>query len=165
MVPNLNLKTSGVLTISAAAILAMYNLIMPWEGVKYVPYYDIGGVLTVCYGHTGPDIIKNKKYTKQECINLLKADLVRFDRAVDRCIQTDLPKNTKAAFVSFAFNVGESAMCNSTLAKLANMGNLKGACNQLPRWRYVKGREVRGLFNRRVSERKLCLDGLDVVVS
>lgn len=157
-----NLKKTGVAAggLSAAGLIAVSLLIAPWEGVRYEPYYDIGGVLTVCYGHTGDDIVQGKRYTKAECLDILERDTIRFDRAVDRCIQTPLPDDTKAAFISFAFNVGEAAMCKSTLARLANQGDLVGACNQLPRWRFVKGHEVRGLLNRRISEKSLCLRGL-----
>lgn len=33
------------------------------EGVRYNPYQDVVGVWTVCYGHTGKDIMLGKKYT------------------------------------------------------------------------------------------------------
>lgn len=156
-----NLSKTGVAAggLSTAGLLAVTLLIAPWEGVRHEPYYDIGGVLTVCYGHTGSDIIEGKRYTEAECLGLLESDTVKFERAVNRCIKNPLPDYTKAAFVSFAFNVGETAMCKSTLAKLANQGDLTGACNQLSRWRFVKGKEIRGLLNRRLSEREACLKG------
>ncbi len=31
------------------------------EGVSYIPYKDIVGVWTVCYGHTGKDIMLGKR--------------------------------------------------------------------------------------------------------
>lgn len=34
------------------------------EGRRYVPYPDIAGVLTVCDGHTGADIVRSKTYTR-----------------------------------------------------------------------------------------------------
>ena len=34
------------------------------EGVRYNPYQDVVGVWTVCYGHTGKDIMLGKKYTE-----------------------------------------------------------------------------------------------------
>ena len=35
------------------------------EGVSYIPYKDIVGVWTVCYGHTGKDIMLGKRIPKQ----------------------------------------------------------------------------------------------------
>lgn len=34
------------------------------EGVRYHPYQDVVGVWTVCYGHTGKDIMLGKRYTE-----------------------------------------------------------------------------------------------------
>ncbi|ELW9383363.1 lysozyme, partial [Klebsiella pneumoniae] len=45
------------------------------EGVRYNPYQDVVGVWTVCYGHTGKDIMLGKKYTETECRALLSKDL------------------------------------------------------------------------------------------
>lgn len=39
------------------------------ENIAYEPYYDVAGVLTVCVGHTGPDIVW-KHYTHNECMDL-----------------------------------------------------------------------------------------------
>jgi len=51
-----------------AAVLGTFSLAMVlihyFEGVKYEPYYDVAGVLTVCYGHTGNDIDKDKRYSQ-----------------------------------------------------------------------------------------------------
>src|SRR3546814_15188747 len=43
------------------------------------------------------------------------------------------------AWGHFAYNVGETAFCNSTAAKLLNRGENEAACKQLPRWRSIKG--------------------------
>ena len=82
-------KNSG-LVLSGAALMSA-NLIIPWEGVRYKPYRDIGGVLTVCYGHTGSDIIMDKVYTKQECKALVDKDIVKHEAEVDRFIKVDMP--------------------------------------------------------------------------
>lgn len=66
----------------AIAIAAV--LIPSLEGVEYKPYRDVVGVLTVCYGHTGADIIPTKTYTEAECKAMLDKDLVPFARSKDR---------------------------------------------------------------------------------
>ena len=47
------------------------------------------------------------------------------------------------------------------LARLANAGDWRGACNQLPRWNKAGGREIRGLTNRRAAEQRICLAALE----
>lgn len=158
----------GVLGMSAAGSLAFGVLIGPWEGRVYVPYYDVGGVLTVCDGITGSDVIASKTYTDRECDRLAAKEVNAHEYRLDQCLNVDLPIETKASFISFTFNVGSGAACNSTLIRKANAGDLYGACNQLSRWVFVNGKKYKGLENRRfrgdsqrVSERTLCLAGLD----
>lgn len=143
------------------AVLIATTFVAPWEGREYVPYYDVGGVLTVCNGHTGADIIKDHVYSDPECDFLLARDVQIAAFAVENTIYTKLPDETKAAFISFTFNVGAGNLKSSTLARLANTGDLVGACNQLSRWVFVKKRVIQGLINRRISERALCLKGLE----
>lgn len=147
-----------VATLGAGIIAAPF--ISTWEGREYTPYYDIGGVLTVCDGHTGDDIDPNRIYTDVECDNFLARDIAIAERAVNQTIKTEMPEHTKAAFISFTFNLGAGNLARSTLARKANSGDLLGACNELSRWVFVKGRRIRGLVNRRMSERAMCLTGL-----
>lgn len=147
------------LGLSAAALIAM-PVIMKWEGVRYKPYYDVGGILTVCYGHTGSDIIKDKVYTKDECKSLLVKDIKDHEAGMKKYLTVNLPPETEAAFLSFTFNTGVGNFSKSTLLRKANAGDLAGACAQLSRWVFVKRTIVQGLVNRRVSERGLCEMGL-----
>jgi len=154
-----NLKKAGLAGASAATIAAMM-FIMPWEGRVYKPYKDIGGVWTVCDGHTGPDIVLDKTYTDPECDNLTARDVRRAELQVDNVIKVKLPLKTKVAFISFTYNVGPQNLKNSTLARKANALDLEGACSELSRWTRVKGVIIKGLVNRRLSEKALCLEGL-----
>ncbi|MFG6915415.1 glycoside hydrolase family protein, partial [Burkholderia pseudomallei] len=72
-----------------------------------------------------------------------------------------------AAAVSFAYNVGARAYCNSTTAKRFNAGDLRGACRAIneaddgrPQWVTARGREMPGLVKRRADERAICERGL-----
>lgn len=151
-------KKTG-LGLSAAAIIAV-SFIQPWEGRRYEPYLDVGGVLTVCDGHTGPDIVAGKIYTDVECDFLTAKDVNTAEVGVNKYLKAPVSDKTKAAFISFAYNAGVPAFGSSTLLRLANAGDVEGACNQLSRWVFVKGVRIKGLVNRRMSERALCLDGL-----
>jgi len=138
-----------------ALALAM-AVIMKWEGRRFVPYRDPVGVLTVCYGHTGPDVIEGNRYTLAECKALLQRDTDIAEAIVQRCLPMPKPKHVQAALVSATFNIGERVVCGSTLQRLALAGDWPGACAQLDRWKYAKGRVLRGLERRRADERALC---------
>ncbi|MDH2066876.1 lysozyme [Pantoea sp. GD03673] len=127
------------------------------EGRAYEPYKDVAGVWTVCDGHTGTDIIKDKKYTDRECDRLLSSDLQPVRRTVDSMVKVPLGEYQRAALYSFTYNVGSGAFSKSTLLKHLNSGDVTGACEELRRWVYAGGMKWRGLMNRRDMERSLCL--------
>ena len=86
-------------------------------------------------------------YTRQQCEDMLYGDLLKHAQALD-CIKHPLTDGQKAAFVSFAFNVGNKALCDSTLPRKANAGDMAGPA-ELSRWTRAGGRELPGLVKRR----------------
>ncbi|WP_374040730.1 lysozyme [Vibrio cholerae] len=131
-------------------------MIKPLEGIEYVPYRDVVGVLTVCWGTTGPDVIEGKVYTKAECDALLQRDLKSIERQILPMIKPVLPEPTKAALYSFTYNVGVGAFSRSTLLKKLNAGEMTQACDELKRWVYAGGKKWKGLMNRREIEEEVC---------
>jgi len=127
------------------------------EGRRYVPYRDVAGVLTVCDGHTGPDIVSNKTYSDRECDRLLRADLKPVQAAVDSLVTVPLSDYQRAALYSFTYNTGTDAFSRSSLLKRLNAGDTIGACSEMRRWVFAGGRKWRGLMRRRETERALCL--------
>lgn len=127
------------------------------EGVSYKPYKDVVGVVTVCYGHTGSDIILSKTYTEKECRALLDKDLGIVASQIDPLIKVPIPTATRAALYSFTYNVGAGAFRSSTLLTKINQGDTAGSCDQLKRWTYAGGKQWKGLVNRREIEREVCL--------
>ncbi|EDW4372110.1 lysozyme [Salmonella enterica subsp. diarizonae] len=140
----------------AAALITGPNGNDGLEGVRYQPYQDVVGVWTVCYGHTGKDIILGKTYTKAECQALLDKDLALVAARIDPLIKVSIPESERAAFYSFAYNVGTGAFAKSTLLKKLNAGDQAGACNELKRWTYAGGKQWKGLVTRREIEREVC---------
>lgn len=141
----------------AMAIAAI--LIPSLEGVEYKPYRDVAGVLTVCYGHTGPDIIPGRTYTRAECKALLDKDLIPFARSVERSVKVPATEYQKAALISFSYNVGVNAFEHSTLLKKLNVRDYAGACDELRRWTFAGGKQWKGLMNRREVEHEVCTWG------
>lgn len=87
------------------------------EGRRHEPYRDVAGVLTVCDGHTGKDIVPGKHYTDAECDALLNKDLALVAARIDPLIKASIPNSERAALYSFAYNVGTGAFARSTLLK------------------------------------------------
>ena len=68
--------------------------------------------------------------------------------------------------LSFAYNVGSRAFCQSTLVKKLNSQDYPGACQELLRWRFFQGKDCAlptnarlcgGLATRREAEYRLCM--------
>jgi len=150
--------------IGAGALSILTPLVMHWEGKRNQAYQDIAGIPTVCYGHTGSDVKPGQQYTDAQCVMLLYKDLIKHAEALD-CLSKDARRNLtdtqKAAFISFAYNVGTRNFCRSTLVKKANAGYMHLACAELSRWDKVNKKPVRGLARRRAAERALCEAGLE----
>lgn len=139
-----------------SALLLASSMITHFEGVKFKPYFDGGGILSVCYGHTGKDIERNKTYSKSECEDLLDDDLKAVKHHVDQLIKVNISTLTQASLYSFAYNVGIGNFAKSTLLKKLNANDRKGACDEIKRWVYIGGEKWKGLMTRREIESAIC---------
>lgn len=145
----------------SAAVSGVF-LTAPSEGYRSIPYRDVGGVLTVCRGHTGPDIIEFKKYSRQECDDLHVKDLIIAQNTVAKLIHVPLNTYQRAALIDFTFNLGETNLRNSTMVKLFNEGKYQEGCNQLVRWNRSNGYILNGLVARRDTELKFCVGDISI---
>lgn len=150
----------------SAGVIAIAGVLVNWyEGRVYKPYLDPVGILTVCEGITGPEVIPGKTYSDAECDALRDKHLEIANSAVKRTIKVPLNKWQEAALTDFAFNLGETKLASSTMAKSFNAGNYTDGCNRLLQW--VNGRkngvlvQLEGLFNRRSTELAICLGQLN----
>ncbi|EAY4418849.1 lysozyme [Salmonella enterica] len=146
---------AGAVAIAAAMLGGHDGL----EGRRYEPYRDVVGVITVCDGHTGKDIVPGQHYTDAECDALLNQDLAQVAARIDPLIKASIPNSERAALYSFAYNVGAGAFARSTLLKKLNAGDQAGACNELKRWTYAGGKQWKGLVTRREIEHEVCTWG------
>jgi len=152
-------RTKLIAVIGAGAVAMSVPLVQKYEGTVLGTYLDPIGIVTACTGHTSQGLRLHVRYTPEHCEQLLYSDLLKHAKALE-CINRPLTDGQKAAFVSFAFNVGNGAFCSSTLARKANAGDMTGACAELDRWVYAGGRKLQGLVNRREAERALCESGV-----
>lgn len=138
----------------AAALLLTY--VPQLEGVILRGYKDPIGIVTACAGHTKTAIL-GRPYTAAECSALLDRDLVEHAEGVLSCTPGLKGQTYRlAAATSFAFNVGVSAYCRSSMARKFNVGDYAGGCAELSRWVYAGGRQLPGLVTRRATERAMC---------
>lgn len=152
----------GAIAVAAALLAA------PFEGTRFIPYVDPPGVLTVCTGHTGPDVVAGRRYTVDECKALLAADMLTAVNAVESC-QPGLPDQVLLAFSDAAYNVGPRIACDpaqSRAASLLRQQRYAEACRELPRWDKARVAGVLvslpGLAKRRAAEMELCLSYMAV---
>lgn len=156
--------------LALAALLPQYNtlhtseaglrLLADFEGCRLSPYQCSANVWTSGIGHTAGVVPGKVISERQTAVNLV-ADVYRVERAIGRCMPVTMPLPVYDAVVSFAFNVGVTAACGSTLAGFIKQLHWRSACEQLSRWVYVNGVKNRGLERRRASEMAYCLTGVD----
>jgi lysozyme len=150
----MNPKNKWLLGLAGAALVSGAASL---EGTKTTPYKDIGGIPTVCTGHTGTDVKMGVKWTPAQCTEVLKQDLVKHGKGILECVNVPLTENQYNAFTLFAFNVGVGAFCkSSSVLKPLNEGKYSDACNGMYKWVYVNGKYVQGLYNRRKVEVAMC---------
>lgn len=128
------------------------------EGLRLKAYLDPVNIPTICYGETENVSLGDVK-TKEECDDMLAVRLAWFGAQVQKEVPYTLPPETHAAIASFAYNVGIGAYKRSTLLKKLKEGDIVGACNELPKWKYAGGMVLNGLIKRREAEKELCLRG------
>lgn len=132
------------------------GIIAGYEGKSNRAYLDLVQVPTICYGSTQNVRLGDVK-TDSECMQLLHDEVLRIDGIITRTVKVPLKNHERAAFISFTYNLGEGNFYRSTLLRKLNAGDVRGACNELLRWDRAGGKRVKGLMNRRASERALCL--------
>jgi len=149
------LKKSGALMAAAIAMIGGY------EGLRLYSYQDVVGVWTSCYGETR-GIKPGMKFTKPECDSMLAKRLIEFETEMRKCLRSpdSIPDKPYLAFLSLSYNIGAPTFCKSSIARKANAGDLRGACNAIPLYNKAGGRVWRGLVTRRADEKAICLSGL-----
>lgn len=149
-------RLPALVGVSAAA--AMIATVAAWEGKSNVPYRDVVGVLTVCYGETQMPM---RRYSDAECRAMLSDRLADYAGPVlERNPELRGHDSQLVAASSLAYNIGVANYRRSSVARLFSAGRWKEACDAFLKWNRAGGREVRGLTNRRKAERAICLKGL-----
>lgn len=150
------------------------EMIKHHEGVRFKPYQCPAKLWTIGVGHVlYPNQIKillpergayalhpedNRTFTKEEVDGILRADLDRFERGVERFCPVPLTQGMFDGLVSFSFNVGLGTLQRSTLRQKVLRGDKEGAAEELLKYCMAAGKVLKGLQNRRIDERALFLN-------
>ncbi len=130
------------------------DLIKSFEGLRLSAYKCPADVWTIGYGTTA-GVKPGQTITKERAEELLRDDVKRFEDQVLRLVKVPLTQGQLDALVSFTYNLGAANLGNSTLLRLLNAGDYKGAAAQFDRWTNAGGKELPGLVKRRAAERAL----------
>ncbi len=143
------------------AILVATALAQRFEGLYLSPYLCPAGVPTIGYGATyyedGTRVtLLDAPITRERAIALLQwmVRTVYLPTVMRLCPGIDNP-NRLAALIDFTFNLGGSALKNSTLRRKVNAGMWSAVPTELRKWVMAAGKRLRGLVIRREAEATL----------
>lgn len=155
--------------VSAKAI----NMIKHHEGVRQKPYRCPAKLWTIGVGHVlYPEQGKLKlderdgfalkiedfrTFSMEEVDAILRTDLDRFERGVEKFCPVALTQGQFDALVSFSFNVGLGTLQRSTLRQKILRGDMEGASEELLKYCMAGGKVLKGLLNRRKDEKAVFL--------
>lgn len=152
------------LSLSAAGLVG----IVLHEGYTERPVQPLpGDKATIGFGTTSrPDgslVRPGDRTTPTQALARALLDVQRFEGALRQCVRVPLHQHEYDAFLSFSYNVGASAFCNSTMARKLNAQDYAGACAEFSRWTFFQGKDCRdpvhrcqGLVARRAEEQARC---------
>lgn len=133
------------------------GMVQRFEGSRSKAYRDLGGNLTIGYGHLVKAGEKFGTLTKSQELDLLRQDLAIARQAVLNLVKVHLNQNQLAALEDFQFNTGKLA--GSTLLKLVNQGRFAEAAQQFGRWDKVRVGNTymtsQALLGRRLADQNL----------
>jgi lysozyme len=158
------------------------HLMHKFEGYRNKPYKCSAKIWTVGWGHAMysdqlrlPNVRKenytgmirddyqlkpedNRVWSKEELVEMFKADLESFERAVLRLVPGCAGHQGRFdALVCLAYNIGAGNLQRSTIRMKANRGDWEGAAEAFMAWTRGGGKVLPGLVKRRQAEKTLFL--------
>jgi lysozyme len=138
-------------------------LIQSFEGLSLTAYPDAGG-WSIGYGHFGAS--PGQTITREEAESLFDRDVIKYETGVSLIT----PRTTIQQFdamTSLAYNIGlgsddpswPGGFTRSTVARLHNAGDFRGAADAFRMWNKSQGAVHQGLVKRREREREVYLNG------
>lgn len=133
------------------------DLIKSFEGCRLKAYRCPAGIWTCGYGSTGPDVGPDTEWSQEQAVSRLQSDLHKFEAGVAKLLTIGATDNEFSAMVCLAYNIGLGNFGKSSVLRLHNQKDQKGAADAFLMWTKAGGRELPGLVRRREAERGLYL--------
>lgn len=143
------------------------------EGVRQKPYRCPAKLWTIGVGHVlyprqgalkleerdsvPLEYKDDRTFSMEEVDDILRSDLERFERGVERYCPVKLTQGQFDALVSFSFNLGLGGLQRSTLRQKVLRGDFEGAAEEFLKYTIAGGKVLKGLVSRRNDERALFL--------
>jgi len=145
-------RNLAALSLSAAALIG----IAVHEGYSEKPIIPVkGDRLTIGFGDA-TNVKPTDKTDPVRAVIRLGEHVHNIEKELKACIDVEMHQYEWDAIVSWAYNVGPSAACKSTLVKKLKAGDYEGACAELLRWDQFQGKTLLGLTKRRQAEYQQC---------
>ena len=146
----------AALTTSAAALIG----IAAHEGYREYAYTPVpGDRLTLGFGDA-QGVRPGQTTDPVRALIRLGSQVSVFEREFKACVgDVPLHQHEWDSYISWVFNVGSKAACNSTLVKKLKQDppDYEVDCKELLRWDKFQGKPLRGLTIRRQEEYRKCL--------
>ena len=147
------------------------KMIKHHEGVRQRPYRCPAKLWTIGVGHVlyprqgalkiderdayALEYKDDRTFSMEEVDDILRDDLNRFERGVERFCPVKLTQGQFDALVSFSFNVGLGTLQRSTLRQKVLRRDYEAAAAEFMKFTKAGGKVLPGLVKRRTDERLL----------
>jgi lysozyme len=157
----MNRMQVAALTLSAAGFVG----ILTSEGYTDHAIIPVkGDVPTIGFGTT-QGVKMGDRTTPVQAVQRALLDASKYEGAIKRCVTVPLSQTEYDLWVDFSYNVGPTAFCSSQAVRHLNQQQYRAACDQILRWRYVKGHDCStpgnrvcpGLWTRRQEAHAKCV--------
>ena len=134
------------------------DLLISFEGLRLNAYLDSSGKPTIGYGCTyyenGDPVKLGDSISAEEAMRLFKTLVDNtYEKGVRDNLRVELQPNQIDALTSLCYNIGVTALKNSTVLRLINAEAPKSDIQKAWRmWRMAGGEVLQGLVNRRERE-------------
>jgi lysozyme len=136
------------------------RFIESFESLRLQRYLDAAGIPTIGFGHR---LLPGENYqiiSQEQADAIFRQDLSHTEQAVNQAVEVALAQHEFDGATSLAFNIGGGNFARSTLVKLLNSGNTAAASRQFLVWDMAGGKEIPGLYARRVAEKAMFDSGI-----
>ncbi len=142
------------LAVSAAALVALWDH-EGWTERAVIPVK--GDVPTVGPGLTvradGSPVQMGDTIKPLEGARRSLAHIQKDERGIKACVTAPLTQAEYDVMVSFAYQYGVKALCNSSIVREANAGNYAASCEAYKRFRFVAGYDCSTLVDGKPNRR------------